>query len=60
MFLLILDVDECARGLHMCHPNSQCVNMPGWYFCQCRPGYQSHPEDNLGAFCQGNQILEHI
>ncbi|KFM74822.1 Protein kinase C-binding protein NELL2, partial [Stegodyphus mimosarum] len=36
----------------MCHPNSQCINMPGWYYCQCRQGFESHPEDNLGAFCQ--------
>ncbi|GFY64561.1 protein kinase C-binding protein NELL1 [Trichonephila inaurata madagascariensis] len=46
------DVDECALGLHICHPNSQCINMPGWYYCQCRPGYESHPEDNLRASCQ--------
>lgn len=55
MFIL-LDVDECSLGLHMCHSNSQCINMPGWYYCQCRPGYESLTDDNLRAFCQGNFI----
>ncbi|XP_076060602.1 protein kinase C-binding protein NELL1-like isoform X1 [Oratosquilla oratoria] len=36
-----LDVDECALGLHHCHSASRCVNMPGWYMCQCLPGYTS-------------------
>ncbi|XP_015913510.1 protein kinase C-binding protein NELL2 isoform X1 [Parasteatoda tepidariorum] len=46
------DVDECSLGLHACQPNSQCVNMPGWYYCECRPGYESHSDDSLGPYCQ--------
>ncbi|XP_076331201.1 protein kinase C-binding protein NELL2-like isoform X2 [Tachypleus tridentatus] len=48
-----IDVDECSLGLHQCHPNSQCINMPGWYYCDCLPGYQSYLVDNnLGIMCQ--------
>ncbi|XP_025418188.1 protein kinase C-binding protein NELL1-like isoform X2 [Sipha flava] len=37
-----LDVDECATGAHGClGPSSRCVNMAGWYYCACSPGYQS-------------------
>lgn len=37
-----LDVDECATGMHGCQgPSSHCVNMAGWYYCACSPGYQN-------------------
>ncbi|XP_050530475.1 protein kinase C-binding protein NELL2-like isoform X2 [Daktulosphaira vitifoliae] len=37
-----LDVDECATGIHRCtDPSSHCVNMAGWYYCACNPGFQS-------------------
>lgn len=37
-----LDVDECATGVHRCtDPASHCVNMAGWYYCACNPGFQS-------------------
>lgn len=35
------DLDECATGLHTCKDSSYCVNMPGWYFCKCKPGYET-------------------
>ncbi|XP_076334234.1 protein kinase C-binding protein NELL2a-like isoform X2 [Tachypleus tridentatus] len=48
-----IDVDECSLGLHQCYPNSQCINMPGWYYCDCILGYQSYLVDNsLGIMCQ--------
>ena len=40
------DLDECAAGLHSCKNSSECVNMPGWYYCKCKPGYRS-----LGPEC---------
>lgn len=50
-----LDLDECATGLHRCHPASVCVNMPGWYYCKCKHGYRSILKDNtLGTLCEGN------
>lgn len=36
------DLDECATGLHTCKSSAYCVNMPGWYYCKCKPGYETH------------------
>uniref|UniRef100_T1J5F5 Protein kinase C-binding protein NELL2 n=1 Tax=Strigamia maritima TaxID=126957 RepID=T1J5F5_STRMM len=48
-----IDIDECALGIHQCHPKSVCVNMAGWYQCECRDGYQSVANDNsFGLYCQ--------
>lgn len=48
-----LDFDECAAGMHACQHGSMCVNMPGWYYCTCRPGYRSNItlEHGLGTTC---------
>ncbi|KFB38252.1 AGAP010335-PA-like protein [Anopheles sinensis] len=35
------DLDECATGLHRCKETTDCVNMPGWYFCKCKPGFET-------------------
>lgn len=35
------DLDECATGLHTCNASSYCVNLPGWYYCKCKPGYET-------------------
>ncbi|XP_064488936.1 protein kinase C-binding protein NELL2-like isoform X2 [Ornithodoros turicata] len=47
-----IDVDECKGKLHHCHINSNCVNMPGWYYCECHPGYRSNKDDDFGASCE--------
>ncbi|XP_064628526.1 protein kinase C-binding protein NELL1-like isoform X3 [Lineus longissimus] len=48
-----IDIDECALGLDNCHKNSQCVNLPGWYYCKCKEGYSSRREDNrYGRLCR--------
>lgn len=39
------DLDECAAGLHTCKSYSYCVNMPGWYYCKCKPGYEANGYD---------------
>lgn len=39
------DLDECAAGLHTCKSYSYCVNMPGWYYCKCKPGYETNGYD---------------
>lgn len=39
------DLDECATGLHACKSTSNCINMPGWYYCKCKPGYDTHGTD---------------
>ncbi|MCJ8750515.1 hypothetical protein PDJAM_G00270780, partial [Pangasius djambal] len=34
------DIDECVTGLAECtSPQSECVNTPGGYFCQCGVGF---------------------
>ncbi|XP_017893222.2 LOW QUALITY PROTEIN: protein kinase C-binding protein NELL1-like [Ceratina calcarata] len=49
-----LDLDECASDLHRCHQSSTCFNMPGWYYCRCKPGYRSALHDST----QGTQCLD--
>ncbi|KAE8753166.1 hypothetical protein FOCC_FOCC000089, partial [Frankliniella occidentalis] len=51
-----LDLDECAEGRHRCPSSAaHCVNMPGWYYCRCRPGFRTaftEPERaDRGAIC---------
>ncbi|KAG4077942.1 hypothetical protein HA402_013442 [Bradysia odoriphaga] len=36
------DLDECATGLRTCNDSAVCVNMPGWSYCKCKPGYETH------------------
>jgi len=39
--VLHVDVDECAEGMSTCDLSStECVNVVGGYFCQCRPGFR--------------------
>lgn len=35
------DLDECTTELHTCKSAANCVNMPGWYYCKCKPGYET-------------------
>lgn len=42
LFLLSLDIDECADGFVECDSKSTCVNLPGWYHCECRDGYHDN------------------
>ncbi|XP_055703456.1 protein kinase C-binding protein NELL1-like isoform X3 [Phlebotomus papatasi] len=39
------DLDECAAGMHGCRETSVCVNMPGWYYCKCKPGFRTRDAD---------------
>ncbi|XP_051885506.1 protein kinase C-binding protein NELL1-like isoform X1 [Pristis pectinata] len=36
------DIDECAEGIIQCHRHARCVNLPGWYHCECRTGYHDN------------------
>lgn len=40
--LLSSDIDECADGFVECDSKSTCVNLPGWYHCECRDGYHDN------------------
>ncbi|XP_072322794.1 protein kinase C-binding protein NELL1-like isoform X5 [Scyliorhinus torazame] len=37
-----IDIDECAGGIIQCHEHARCVNLPGWYHCECRAGYHDN------------------
>ena len=38
-FCAVLDIDECATGLHSCHGNAHCTNTMGSYTCRCQKSY---------------------
>ena len=55
LFLLCLDVDECARDTDDCSENFKCVNKMGGYVCErvkCDKGYKL-----VGKHCQGMKLL---
>ncbi|XP_072322792.1 protein kinase C-binding protein NELL1-like isoform X3 [Scyliorhinus torazame] len=47
------DKDECANGTHYCHAYTVCVNLPGAYHCDCRPGYTRVDDYSCTTFCEG-------
>lgn len=52
------DIDECAEGLIECHNHSRCVNLPGWYHCECRSGFHDNGSYLLdGSSCIGEHTL---
>ncbi|RWS27877.1 protein kinase C-binding protein NELL2-like protein, partial [Leptotrombidium deliense] len=52
-------INECLLENSVCVANSVCVNMPGWYYCQCKPGYKSIASEVHKAYnsidCKGTQ-----
>ena len=58
IFHFIADIDECSLGIANCHAHSVCMNVPGWYRCDCLEGYHSHwPDNHYGEFCLGKKFL---
>ncbi|XP_022528048.1 protein kinase C-binding protein NELL2 isoform X2 [Astyanax mexicanus] len=49
------DIDECSEGFVECDSHATCVNLPGWYHCECRDGYH----DN-GMFTANGESCEDI
>ncbi|XP_043943101.1 protein kinase C-binding protein NELL2 [Protopterus annectens] len=50
------DIDECLEGFVQCDDNrATCINLPGWYHCECRDGYR----DN-GMFTPNGDSCEDI
>lgn len=45
------DLDECALGVHNCHPNAVCSNTWGSYSCSCLLGHHGN-----GKQCRGKQV----
>ncbi|XP_064820987.1 uncharacterized protein LOC135538716 [Oncorhynchus masou masou] len=48
------DIDECAEVLIQCHIHSRCVNLPGWYHCECRNGFH----DNGSYLIDGSSCID--
>lgn len=58
MFFSEADIDECTEGITECHNHSRCVNLPGWYHCECRSGFHDDGTYSLsGQSCVGKQLL---
>uniref|UniRef100_A0A8C9VD34 Neural EGFL like 2 n=1 Tax=Scleropages formosus TaxID=113540 RepID=A0A8C9VD34_SCLFO len=49
------DIDECSSGFVECDSRATCINLPGWYHCECRDGYH----DN-GMFSANGESCEDI
>lgn len=57
MFFSEADIDECTEGIIECHNHSRCVNLPGWYHCECRSGFHDDGTFSLsGESCIGKQL----
>ena len=51
ILLLLTDIDECAKGIHSCNPQTSiCVNTLGGFKCFCKPGFEL---DASGNGCVG-------
>lgn len=54
MFFFEVDIDECIEGIIECYNYFRCVNLLGWYYCECRSGFY---DDGIyllfGEFCIG-------
>ena len=48
MCRFLTDIDECLLGRDDCHPNAECINLPGTFLCVCSTGY-----DGDGLNCIG-------
>uniref|UniRef100_A0A0G4HTB2 EGF-like domain-containing protein n=1 Tax=Chromera velia CCMP2878 TaxID=1169474 RepID=A0A0G4HTB2_9ALVE len=36
----VIELDECAAGVHNCHLQANCTNTNGSFFCTCYPGLE--------------------
>ncbi|XP_076806164.1 mannan-binding lectin serine protease 2-like [Clavelina lepadiformis] len=65
---VIEDADECAQMTYdvrhafedwdeMIYCNHYCINVPGSYYCTCRPGFQLHENHHTCRASCENQVL---
>lgn len=47
---LLLDINECVEGTHLCDQHQSCLNTNGSFECHCKLGYEL--ETTTGA-CVG-------
>ena len=48
----IIDIDECADGLHNCHIKATCQKEEGSFKCNCNPGFRGFRGDGT-MNCEG-------
>lgn len=54
LLTLSADIDECTEGFVQCESRATCVNLPGWYHCECRDGYHDNGMFTAnGESCEG-------
>merc|ERR1712147_430073 len=57
-----LDIDECKENSHICQlTTTECVNTPGGFKCDCKPGMKKQFEDSKTECVEDehkNRILE--
>ena len=49
VYLIFVDIDECATASHDCHEYATCTNTVGSYTCECNTGFNGD-----GNTCAGN------
>lgn len=57
----VADINECSDGFVQCDSRAICVNLPGWYHCECRDGYHDNGIfSSNGDSCEGrgNQEID--
>ncbi len=47
------DIDECKLNKDNCDKNANCINTPGGFKCECKPGYSGN-----GVKCEGVHFSE--
>ena len=47
-YLNLIDINECERNLDNCHENASCINTIGWFYCDCKDGFNGN-----GTYCYG-------
>lgn len=50
VFFVNTDIDECNVTANPCDIDAACINIPGYFYCQCNPGYTGN-----GTVCEGWQ-----
>lgn len=53
MYIINVDIDECANGTYCAEDKHQlCNDTEGSYYCYCQPGFEEH-SDIADNPCQG-------
>jgi hypothetical protein len=47
------DIDECKLDKDNCDKNAKCINTPGGFKCECKPGYSGN-----GVKCEGVNCIK--